>query len=459
MTSLDLRSRPHVVVLGGGFSAAALAVHLARSGALARLALTVVDPTGRVGRGAAYDAEPEHLLNVPAARMSLLPDVPEHFLAWARARHPAVAPGDFLPRRLYGDYVEDTLRTEVGGRFTPVRDEARAVTRGARGWDVTLAGGTRLAADVVVLATGNAPPAPMPALPAALRASDRYVASPWRPGALDAIAADERVLVLGTGLTLLDVLATLRARGHHGTVVALSRRGVLPAPHAAGPLPAVPAPDVAPGADLLAWVRAVRASAAAAEAAGGGWQAAVDALRPLTSDVWAGLSPADRRRFAEHLRPWWDAHRHRAPREALAHVADLRARGALAVRAGRLVAAEPDGRGVVVGVRPRGADTIEVLHVDRVVNATGPDTDLARSGGPLYADLLARGHVTQDALRLGLLVDPDGAALDPTGTRTEGLYVLGGARRAQRWENTAVPELRVQARALAEVLGRVKVSA
>ena len=172
------RGRAHLAVIGGGFCAADLAVLLARRGALAALDLTVIDPGRAVGRGVAYEAHADALLNVPAARMSMIPEEPGHFLAWARRRDPAVAAEDFLPRALYGAYIEETLAREAGGAVGVVKRRAMDVAQTESGWEVALEGGGRVAADAVVLATGNPPPAYPAGLPPELRADPRYIADP-----------------------------------------------------------------------------------------------------------------------------------------------------------------------------------------------------------------------------------------------------------------------------------------
>ncbi|MDP2310664.1 MAG: FAD/NAD(P)-binding protein [Pseudomonadota bacterium] len=445
--------RPRVAVLGGGFCAANLATLLARKGLLDTIDLTIVDPSPRIGRGVAYDAHPVHRLNVPAGKMSMFPDDPDHFLRWARERRPETAPSDFLSRNLYGDYVEEVYGREAAPRVEHLVARADDLHRRDGGWVIALAGGGAITADLVVLATGNAPPAHPANISVGVRGDPRYVAAPWRGDALRGIGTTDTVLVVGASLTALDVLLTLREQGHTAKVTLLSRRGVLPGPHHEGPAAPVLLPEVPAGADLRTWMRVVRTAAHAAVAHGLPWQSVIDALRPVTSDIWAGLGADDRRRFLVHVRPWWDAHRHRAPSDVLRYAAQLQAAGALDVRAGTIASAVADPHGIHVRVRRRGRSFAETWRVDHVINATGPDLDLARTGGPLYRNLFVRGHVAQDPDRLGLEAEASGAAIGGFGQVTPGLFVLGGARRAQRWENNAVPDLRAQADALAALLG------
>lgn len=445
---------PHVVVVGGGASAASLALAFARSGALDALAVTVVDPAPALGRGLAYDAHPVHRLNVPAARMGLHAAEPDGFLKWVRRSEPDADPHAFLPRNLYGRYVVDTLREEVGPRVRHVRDRVATLARLGEGWEVVLDEGATLAADAVVLATGNAAPAHPAGVAPSLRASARYVAAPWHADALAGIGADEDVLVIGTGLTAIDAFLTLRARGHRAPITMMSRRGLLPRPHDDHHGPPAALPDLPPGADLAAWVRLARRAVATAEASVAPWQGVFDALRHRVAGIWAGLSEADRRRFLRHVRPWWDVHRHRVPSDIHARLRAERSEGRVDWFAGALVRAELDGDGVRVTLRRRGRAATEDRRVGHVVNATGPDMDLARSGGPLHRALLEQGWIRQDPHRIGLVTGPDGAAIGSDGAEVPGLYVLGAARRAGAWEATAVPELRVQAAGLAERLAR-----
>jgi uncharacterized NAD(P)/FAD-binding protein YdhS len=319
---------------------------------------------------------------------------------------------------------------------------------------VELDDGATIVADAVVLATGNAAPAHPAGISPSLRASARYVAAPWRGVALAGIGPDEDVLVIGTGLTAIDAFLALRAHGHRAPIAMMSRRGLLPRPHDDHHGAPAALPDLAPGADLSAWVRLARAAVATAEASGAPWQGVFDALRHRVAGIWAGLSEADRRRFLRHVRPWWDVHRHRVPSDIHARLVEERAAGGVDWCAGSLVRADLDGDGVRVTLRRRGRADTEERRVGHVVNATGPDMDLARSGGPLYRALLEQGWVRQDPHRIGLVTGPDGAAIGPDGAEVPGLYVLGAARRAGAWETTAVPELRVQAAGLAERLAR-----
>ena len=448
-------NRRHIVIVGGGFSGVALAAQLLRR-AEAALRVTLIEAGDRIGRGLAYGTAVEtHLLNAAADQMSLYQDDPDHFLRWAQAAGVATAGTDFVPRLHYGRYLEESL--QAAARSPDAHFEtwpcARVtdVMRGLGGWIVQLADGRRIACDEVVLATGN--PAPADPLVAWLpNGSPRYLRDAWAPGGLDDVGPDEKILLVGTGLTMIDVLLTLECRGHRGPVHALSRRGLLPRAH---PPVREALPDELKmrflgslaGLTLRGLLRAVRRTMATAVERGLGPQVAIDAMRPALPGLWAALTPRERRQFLRHLRPHWDAIRHRAAPQVAAVVERQRREGRLTVESARLTGALALDDGIVIWSRANGRGDERKIQYDRVVNCTGPA--FAKDGGTaLDRVLMARGLISADAQRLGRRSDSHGAALDGTRCAT-GLHILGPACRARDWELTAVPELRRAAERLA----------
>ncbi|HZF44151.1 MAG TPA: FAD/NAD(P)-binding protein [Sphingomonadaceae bacterium] len=424
--------RPHVAIVGGGFSGAALVFHLTK----AAINVTLLERGDRVTAGLAYSTqEPRHLLNVRAAKMSALPAEPDHFVDWLKAREEGGATR-FAPRRLYAEYLADVLQPGSGG--------ARVVRAVAVGWNadgVLLADGPTLHADAVVIAAGNILPEPIETFN---EAGVRYVHEPWSADAQRTLAEAARrvedVLLIGTGLTAIDAVLSLDANGFGGRVIALSRRGLLPQAHAETAAGSVaPVPKGSP----LDMLRALGRQAETCD-----WRDAVDALRPVTADVWRGWTVAQRGRFLRHLRPWWDVHRHRIAPEVARRLAELIADGRLVVAAGR-IAGHEDGR---VRVRFRGADKDEAIEAATVVNCTGPQGDLRRSRDPLLVDLLRSGAARTDAFGLGLDVDAACRVLGANGLATPGLYAIGPMTKGTFWETVAVPDIRRQAAELAATL-------
>jgi len=309
---------------------------------------------------------------------------------------------------------------------------------------VLLRGRQTVLAHRVAIAIGNRPgPGPLPEL--AGRA--RYVADPWALGALDAIAPDHSVLVVGTGLTAVDVVLLLASRGHLGSILAVSRHGLLPAVHGGvAPLRLTP-PRTSP--TLRAWVRWARRQQEAAVSHD--WRALVDVLRPLTPKLWQRLGDADRRRFLRHLRAFWDVQRHRMPPPVAMQLGELRRRGVLEVAAARVRTAVPGPDGFDVTLNARGTGAPRCVRASWIVNATGPESDPARSDSTLLRQLLRDGVARPDPLRLGLAATPAGALLDAHDRASDVFFTLGPLLRGLLWETTAVPEIRQQAQALARL--------
>jgi uncharacterized NAD(P)/FAD-binding protein YdhS len=439
---------PSVVIVGGGGSGTLLAVHLLRQ-ARGPLEVVMVEPR-RPGRGVAYDApHHEHLLNVPAGRMSALAEEPDHFTSWLLRTGALVAADSFVPRHLYGLYLGATLdearrSAPPGVLFRRSAQQVADVAIAGEGAAVRLADGEVLLTDRVALALGNLPgPGPLPDL----LGDPRYVHDPWADGALLS-TADEPLLVLGSGLTMVDVALGLVARGRRAPIRAVSRRGLWPQAHLLAPGAPVLAPKpLGREATVLDWLHSVRTQAETARGLGTDWRGVVDALRGITVEIWTGLADAERRRFLRHLRPYWEAHRHRmAPRVART-IDELRRSGRLTVEAAR-VTATPRDEGLEVTLRPRRGGPSERLLVQRIINATGMEMDVTTATSSLLRKLLAAGLVRPDPLRLGLDATAYGALRDAAGRASPVLFTLGPPLRGLLWESTAVREIRQQAEAL-----------
>ncbi len=406
------------------------------------------------GRGVAYGTQFEgHLLNVRAKNMSAYADAPDHFVKWAQRHYcSSVKADDFLPRPVYGQYVSSQLREAISlsaSAFRCIQGEAVSLEQVADRCLIHLANGQALLADKVVLALGNFPPADLQ-IPGKTTASARYVANPWSPNALNDSAADRSVLLVGSGLTAVDVTLELRARGFEGTIHILSRRGLLPQRHAAVPFPPFQM-DHTPQT-VRGLLRMIRLQVKNAEERGSNWREVIDSLRPVTQQIWRSLPQVEQRRFLRHLRTYWDIHRHRiADRIADQLTSQLRS-GQIQMHAGRITEYHEVDETVDITYRVRKSGDIRKLRVDRVVNCTGPDGDFRRVGSRLLSNLMQRELARPDELALGLDIADDGTVLNAQGSPSNFLYALGPLRKGKLWESIAVPELRVQVAELASLL-------
>lgn len=448
-----------IAIIGGGFSGTMVAANLARLAGASPLRVVLIERRPCIGRGVAYSTPHQsHLLNVPAGRMSAWPDKPDHFLHWLQRHDAGLTAGSFVRRSRYGEYTEFALHEAVmdapdsfhferrlgEGRDIRIADDGRA--------EVTLDRGEAIVADRVVLAIGNQPPRDPLSKADLAQLGDRYIGDPWNDGGIERCGPPEPLLIIGTGLTMVDFAVTLRARGHRAPLFAVSRHGLLPHAHRNPPQPPVPFAkpfrvDQWDGRvlTLLRWIRTNADQT-------GEWREVVNSLRGDTAAIWSRLTNAERERFLRHVRSFWDAHRHRMAQEIERVVRGMIDGGALAIIAGRLGTINVESDHVFVEIHPRGFRAARTLRVARIVNCTGPECDLSRVEAPLIRQLLNSGLMVLDRHRLGVITDDRGALIDHENHPSETLFTLGGLRRNELWETTAVPEIRVQTKALAKLL-------
>jgi uncharacterized NAD(P)/FAD-binding protein YdhS len=369
--------------------------------------------------------------------MSALAGEPDHF-----ARRVEAEGGDrrgFAERRRFGRYLDEILAEAVGSGCTTVVDAyAVSADRAAGCWRIGLQGGEHIVAQAVALATGNQRPE---ALSAFESAGTRYIGDPWGPAACEAIkdvaATGGDALLVGTGLTMVDLVLSLDAAGHAGRIVAVSRRGQIPRAHADFQPAPIAAEEIPYGRlrSLWRWLRHRSAEV--------GWRAAVDSLRPHSQHLWQSLDPSSQRRFLRHVRPWWDVHRHRIAPQVAARIAQLIGENRLQVLSGRIIAASETPTGIAVDIQRRGAAESQRTTFAYAFNCTGPLHAIERTRDPLLRALLEGGDARPDHLGIGLEVDDNSRV-------GERLWALGPLTKGRYWEITAVPDIREQAARVAE---------
>jgi len=448
--------RRSVAVVGAGPAGALVAIQLCETAFRRQvpLHLLLIDPAPEAGRGTAYvTRDARHLLNAPASHMSCYPDDPGHFVRWlCRHGEPTITAADFVSRYRYGSYLADTLgRAIVAAHGTVSVRRLRTRVTDCR-WSgkvarLELDNGTAIEADSVVLATGPTPPSSA-WLPTALRTSDRFVADPWAPGALEPPVEERRptdVLLIGTGLTAVDVALRLDRPGR--TVHAVSRSGRLPQAHAVSPLPATACTEPLRGLSLPILRAAVRRHIGRAMRMQGDWRPALDGLRPLIAELWASLSDEERAEFLERDGSLWNVHRHRMPPATAERVARMRRTRRLRTGPGRIADAVLLQDGTFTVSLTEGRE----LSVGWVVDCTGPGLSLADTADPLWWNLLRRGDAVPGSLGMGVSTE-DGRLRDRYGRTCHALWTLGAPRRGELWETTAIPEIRAQAAAVAQAV-------
>lgn len=434
------------IIVGGGLSGTLVAIQLLRRfGEGDRI--TVIERSGECGRGIAYGTQNiEHLLNVPAMGMTAFPDAPEDFVNWWSEQAglpPTELRTSFAPRMVYSRYVQARLREAIEASpatFEVLAENAVEVRRDEEGrFHVRMESGAERSADSVVLALGNHAPA-SPGILAQVSDTTVYKSNPWKPCTLADLDPESDVLLVGTGLTMVDSVVSLVSGGHRGNIYAFSRRGLLPQRHILG-MPPRKLDLIQTPANVRGLAREIVNAARENVKAGSDWRPVIDGLRAETPKIWARLPWDERRRFLRRLTAYWDIHRHRIAPEIHDLLAKAQGRGQLRIYRGNLTSVEcADGRAQLTLQTPTGPVD---LKVSRIVNCTGPDTNLRRSRIPVVESLIANELSEYDPLGMGLMVDDLGAC------SAKGLYAIGPVCRGCRWETTAAPEIRVQADAIA----------
>lgn len=453
-----------VLIIGGGLSGAMLAAQLLRLPG--RRNVLIVEPRSELGRGEAYSAvELGHTLNGNAARMSVDPDNADDLTQWlaefieaggwpeSDQQHVPVSEL-FPPRGIFGLYVQQRLAEAraLGARNGSVAEHVRgeAVDLQVAGDAVllTLDDGQTLRGRFAVLATGMFPAARTPQTESS--GLNAAALDPWDVAAMRRLDPQSTVLIIGSGLTMVDAVVSLEQAGHRGPIEVFSRHGLLPHVRRQPP----------EWVDFLAadhslrsprqLMRALREQCRQAQAEGIGWQAPLDTVRAHIGRLWSQASDVQRRQFVRHVRPWWESHHHRSPPLSAELVARLHEEGRLRIQAASFKGLAPSAEGAVnIRIRRRGEADLTVVQGAALINSSGIEYDWRRVARPLPQQLLARGLVQPGPLALGIAARPDGAVLDAQGEPASRLFAMGPPLRGMWWESTAVTDVASQAKALA----------
>jgi uncharacterized NAD(P)/FAD-binding protein YdhS len=385
---------------------------------------------------------------VRARDLSVFADRPGDFLNWV-FHHLDQGENDaglleglghaFLPRQLFGEYVRQRLfeaaeaRPDVASNVVTTR--ATSCRRVGSGFLIRTDGAETFTTGVVIVATAYG----LPDL------STTGALAPFDFVPSEQFTSARSIVLIGSGLTMVDVLINARREGFAGTATVISRRGQLPREHAAkGVVPKeMPLPRTK---KLSRLTSSVRIACEAAEVHGTPWQAVINGLRPSLQAMWQSLNVEEQSRFLRHVRPIWDAHRHRLPSEVYRRLRREFDQGRTELLHARVVdVARYDG-GFTVTFRRRGSTTAETLRADLAFDCSGHKPDL---GSPLIRSLFSHGLAHPDAHNLGVAVTPNGQVLGRRGVVTPGLFALGPLCQGSLWEITAVPEIVQQADAAA----------
>jgi uncharacterized NAD(P)/FAD-binding protein YdhS len=446
-----------VAIIGGGAAGATLLSELLERPVSQPLHLDWYTGGGTPGRGVAYGTRSErHLLNVRAASMGMFANRPGGFLEYMQKRDPSISGTDFLPRCWYGDYLEAETATALarardnGHDVRIVPHEVDAAVPENDG--VTLfQGETTTRVEAAVLALGALTPRPLPGVHDDALASGRYITLPWQ------LLADAKpdtqahnVLVIGLGLTAVDVIVELAAKWPNAHFTAISRHGVLPEVHrSAASLPyedteyLVESMGEIP--DIRYWIHVLRDAIEHVD----DWRRVVDSLRPHTAKLWGQLPHDDRARFLRHARWAWERARHRLPPQVARIINTLEKEGRLQRLRGHMHSVALTSQGLQMTFAPKSEHAERKLDADIIIQSVGLETDVRRTQHTLLQQMMTNGHIRSDPFGLGIEATPDGRVLH-NGIAWPRLFAMGSMLRGTLWESTAMPEIRQQARQLAD---------
>lgn len=448
-----------VAIVGGGYAGTVLALHLVRT--LGAGHIVLVEPRDELGEGLAYSvADAAHCINVPARQLGVSNAPDDRFIRWLETRHPDLVGGGpdasdpartFVQRRRFGEFVRDRLAAALADSAVTLshRRIRAADVRIADGeLELTLVDGATVHARQIAIAVGHGPAVRPKGIPAAFADAKEYVADPWRADALDGIAAEGEVLIVGTGLTMADVAVSLLARGHRGRIVALSRHGLLARSASVDGMAAAVDFSGWPAAPVSGYLRKLRAEIAQAERQGGSWRDVFTALREQSGALWSKLSVAEKQRFIRHAKCFYDAHRYRMAPDVAERIDAARQRGQVEIVAARLRGVRREAGGLSVDYLPRGGSQTERRRFDAIVNCTGPRPALRPDPTHFLGALIVRGLAYPDPLGLGLVVDRNGRVYGIS----RNLFALGPLTRERFGDVVGAPEIMAQALRLAATL-------
>ncbi len=437
-----------IAIIGGGAGGVLTAIHALRL-ADTGVRIALIEPTARLAQGVAYaTTHAEHLLNVPARRMSAFDGKPDDFVDFLAASESEAAREaialSYAQRRHYGDYLRNRLqhaRENTAAHFEVLHDQATSLDDTDGMLRLGLESGGSILVRGVAMAVGNNPK-PLPARGAS-GLPRQSVLEAWDFDAIKQIPNDAEICIAGSGLSMVDTVLSLVANGHRGRVHVLSRHALLPLAHTRHAVADFDA-EALLGMPLRQRMRVLRAAARDAERQGLPWQAVMESARPLVQNLWLTLSHEDQRRFLRHVVRYWDVHRHRIAPQVHARLAALQASGQLRMHRGRLQTVAREGERIRVTLMMRDRRTQE-LDVDRIVNATGVEMRAQLMRNPLLSDLLGKGFARPGPHGIGVDTCAEGELVDAQGRNLPGVAVVGSLRIGGLWESIAVPELRGQA--------------
>lgn len=440
-------------IIGGGLSGIMTATYLLRN-RKEKIEIVLFEKNfKRIFKGHAYSSSlPHQLLNVPVKNMSLYQEISEHFYNWLKKNNFDYEYDDFVPRDIYGQYISSTFHDEIDkaypGKLNIEHDSVIDITNNKNNsFEVKTSKGKIFSTfRNIFICTGNELPVNLLNFK-----SSKYLHNPWDGEGIQNIPSDKDILIIGSGLTMVDQVLSLDKLNHKGKYIVISRRGLLPLSHGSVfdyTFSVIPDFKKVRITDIFRWLRT---ETEIAKNKGIHWRSVMDALRTYTPIIWQSLSDKDKQSFYNHLMCYWDIHRHRIPAESYKRIHELIEQGQLKVIAGKLKGYTENHNKLIVDIKPRGQNCIDSISVDFVINCTGPSSPVKSKDNDLFNNLLRRGVLVSDNLKIGIQVNSIGNPVDSSGNINKQLFVIGPPAKGTFFEHSALREIRKQVHEIAGV--------
>ena len=445
-----------IAIIGAGASGTITAINLLKKLQQPASIFLIEKRSESLYRGTAYSSQLEYEpLNVYAGRMSLYNDNHDDFYNWIlenKKSSEEITHESFVSRRWYGEYLEANLKASVakkwnGVLFETISTATENIAKTAEGNYVLKQEDEReIATDIVILATGNEKPADVISKEAIQVLGENYVSNPWNKNPLENISTDESVLLIGTGLTMVDHVVSLKKRNHSAKVFALSRNGLLPRPHKHAPVYKIEKEISNESIEQLD--KNILEEVEKAKSQNLDWRSVIEALRPVTTKIWQALSDESKTIFLNKYRIHWDIHRHRMPPASHNEINEMVSQNKFGILKGTITDVVKTENGFQVLYKD--ASDSNSVTVNRIINCTGPSGDYEKCDNPLFKNLLAKGWIKKDKHNVGIVTGPYGELIQQNGNVLENIFAVGPLRKAMEWESTAIREIRTQAEQVAD---------
>ncbi|MCX6267751.1 MAG: FAD/NAD(P)-binding protein [Bacteroidetes bacterium] len=443
-----------IALVGCGFTGTMTAVHLIRN-ACQPFELILINPRQSFNRGLAYSPySRKQILNVVASRMSAYDDNPDHFLNWIcglddfKGVDRNILANSYLPRYLYGDYLRDiwirTLEISKAKKIVISVQDAQVAAMEVSEDEIVLSLDNQKTETVqyCILATGNQVPRNPDISNDHFYNSPKYFRNPWDVTAVRNADPGYPLLILGNGLTMVDTVSGLIENGFSNKIYTISPHGFTILPHKHHGIDYSSMREEFQDKQCLAEIlRIVNKHVRLIRKFGFSAEPVIDAIRPVTQQIWQNLTIHEKRIFMSRLRHFWDAGRHRVPMHIHAGIRHLTETGKLNQYAGKLLNISETENHIMVRFFDVQQQVEKEVVVSRVINCTGPATDLLKAEGHFLKGSLLKGTIIQDDLKLGIMANPDTFEVyNAYNQPYKNLVAIGALLKGVLWESVAVRE-------------------